>query len=114
MHYFMFSNGEYSDYCVGGMYVCDHDVGEDEWKAFVADLSELKKRAKLHWLDMFVTRTGVTPKHRDGGYFEGYDDWWGSEECEAYRVYVDENNAQELFIKKHNMKPVEYTELWEY
>lgn len=85
-HYFAFSMGSYSDYGVGGFFVCDHAVSYDDWKAhyeaFQTKLSE--KRAESM----------------------GNNDW------PAFRKWESENEPEASFQKLHNMTQIEYQELW--
>jgi hypothetical protein len=99
----MFSSGEYSDYCVGGMFMCDHIVTVDEWQQFAKDRREQIQKARNSSLDKYRARTGLNTS-----------EWYKSDEYKEYCKYAEENNAEDLFVKAHNMKRVEYTELWEY
>ena len=82
-YFYMFSEGSYSDYCVGGMYVCDHEITEQEWKD--------------HYNNYLENVAPTAPSWRS---YEARQEW------EA------ENNPEITFQKKHNMKPVEYEEFW--
>jgi hypothetical protein len=109
LHFFMFSSGEYSDYGVGGMYVCDHVVTTSEWEQFAADKLAQRQKARNESVTKYKARTG------EGDDYHGVPvDWYGSDEYEECCKYCDENCSQDLFIKAHNMRKVEYTELWEY
>jgi predicted HD phosphohydrolase len=98
-HFFMFSQGSYSDYGVRGMYLCDHDVDEKEWDQFYKDW-----RAELIKVrDTFNTEIGYdysrTPNCQES--FE----WKAYQEFQAI-------SPEELFQKLHGMVEVEYKELW--
>jgi hypothetical protein len=101
-YYFMFSEGSYSDYCVGGLYTCDHPVTVDEWDAFCNAVSaERHKRGE----EVFAPWKGQLPRDymKDDDYkavSAAYWDWWR------------ESDPQKRFVEKHNMQRVEYTELW--
>jgi hypothetical protein len=110
LHFFMFSSGEYSDYCVGGMYVCDHVVTTSEWEQFAEDKLAQRQKARSDSIVAYRNRNGETTDIY-AGYPTG---WFGSKEYEGWLAYCEDNNSQDLFIKAHNMKRVEYTELWEY
>jgi hypothetical protein len=109
LHFFMFSSGEYSDYCVGGMYVCDHVVTKDEWEQFVADKLAKRQKAREDSMLKYRTRAGVNIF-----YYGVPEGWYESDEYEEYHKYCDENCMRDLFIKAHNMCEVKYTELWDY
>jgi hypothetical protein len=110
LHFFMFSSGEYSDYCVGGMYVCDHIVNAEGWRQFAKDKQEQRQKVRNDSILKYRARTG------EGStlYYGVHEGWYASEECEEFRKYCDENCPKDLFIKAHGMRKVEYTELWEY
>lgn len=82
-YFYMFSNGSYSDYCVGGMYVCDHEVTEKEWEEHFQHYLENVASTAPGW--------------------HNYD---------ARNKWEEENRPEITFQKKHNMKPVEYEEFW--
>jgi hypothetical protein len=103
MHFFMFSNGEYSDYSVRGMYVCDHIVDEEEWEQFAKDKSAQRQKAREDSILKYCARTG-----------DGVKGWYRSDEYKEYQKYCDENCVKDLFIKVHGMREIFYTELWEY
>ena len=44
-YFFMFSDGSYSDYSVNGLFACDHQVSEKEWRDFYDEKSLMLSRA---------------------------------------------------------------------
>ena len=95
--YFMFSNGSYSDYCVGGLYTCDHEVSESDWDAHYKIYSdECARLAKL------------IPTEPGNGYRRIYD----SDEMRAYQAYRNEYDPEESFQKLHGMVALECAEFW--
>lgn len=98
-YYYQFANGEYSDYCVGGLYLCDHEVNEDEWKAHYKMYQGQSSR-----LFQAIPRDNSTNGY--GGTIK-----LGSYEYKAYRDYRN-NNPEKSFQELHGMVAVECTELW--
>lgn len=88
-YFYQFSQGTYSDYSVGGLFVCDHEVSEAEWDAhYEAYQTECRKRAQS----------------------AGYN--YHSDEYKAYQKFKEEHNPESTFIWLHNMQPVECGEFW--
>lgn len=67
VHYFLFSDGEYSDYCVKGLFVTDHEVVEQEWQEFYKQHSVVAK-AKREAAIIEYGRTSGTGHNRDWGF----------------------------------------------
>ena len=96
MYHFMFSEGAYSDYMVGGLYACDHEVTEDEWdKHCQAYDKERKKKI----VEMFGSEHNYWYA-RDNDINRQFNNW------------CSQNNPEQTFIQWHNMTKIEYTELW--
>ena len=106
--YFIFSNGEYSDYCVGDMYISEKDLPDDVWDKFIemrvaernAKLEEFKKlaceRVGIDYKDAGATLSIYrTPEHTQ------YKKWRSSQPSD-----------EEVFQKIYNLTPVSYTECW--
>jgi hypothetical protein len=90
--FFVFSSGEYSDYRIGSLYVCDHEVTEAEWDEHYRayrDESNLRSRTfnRLSYQD--PSRTAL---------YQEWDKW------------TRENNPEVSFIKRHGMREIEYLE----
>lgn len=95
-HYFMFSEGSYSDYMVGGLYACDHEVTKEDWKRHLEDCDALYE-AKC--VEIFGTDKR----------------WWLNNTPERSKAWADwrmQNDPDASFVAKHNMTKIEYTELW--
>lgn len=117
-HYFMFSDGSYSDYCVGGLYVCDHGVTEVEWEEYLKTYRELSTEQRYSAMRQYSARRGKNDHWEyvgtDGKIHVSMRDgisYQKSEEAMLYRKWREANDPQESFIKVHNMVKVEYTEL---
>lgn len=95
-YFYQFSTGEYSDYRVGGLFVCDHEVTGAEWKlAYEVYQTECERLAVL------------VPK-RQGSWVWNND----SPEYCAYNKHREDNHPEKLFQRLHNMHAVECVELW--
>jgi hypothetical protein len=119
-YYFMFSNGSYSDYYVGGMYVCDHEVTETEWYEFRRQSKSDEKAHKERTIVAYGERTGKghtkTIYHqRDGNdlVVVNADGYFLSPEYKEYRKWCEENDPNEAFRKLHGMVEIEYVECWD-
>lgn len=92
-HYFIFTSGEYSDYRVDGICVCDHPVSSDEWHAHLVKYRrELEKR---QW---------------EGMGYDSWDAWYDAGGSAALARWTARNNPVKKFIKLHKMRPVPSTE----
>lgn len=98
LHFFVFSNGTYSDYQVGGLYVADHPIEEEDWDEFVKFHSKEKQR--LYSLIPKINETSLRLHINHN-----------TKEYKAWREYLNVSGA---FIEKHSLKAVPYQELWEY
>lgn len=93
-YFYQFSEGSYSDYSVGGLYVCDHEVTEAEWDAhYKAYQEEVFRLSNMIPSDRML---------RD----------INSEEYKVYRKFQEECAPEKTFAELHNMTAVECTELW--
>lgn len=112
MKYFMFSNGSYSDYCVGGLYVGDDSVPDDAWQihcdAWTVEFVGKMRESQLQ----FLRDTG----HPGADYFANDlncafaygNDWWKGA---AYRKWRDDYSKKtDVFISKWKLVQVEYQE----
>lgn len=119
-YFFQFSSGSYSNYSVGGLYVCDHAVPLQEWKEHYEDYCDNLKATKEcamiaygervgcgHRVYTYHTMTGETTAIR-----QDHKDWWGSAEAEGVRKWEEDNDPECTFIALHNMTYVEVTECW--
>lgn len=98
-YFFMFSKGSYSDYYVGGLYVCDHEVTEKEWDDFYqAWRDEVRELREL--------------LHQKLGY--GYYHVNGYKKDETYLTVkeFEKHSPETLFQVMHNMEEVPVTEMW--
>lgn len=96
-YFFMFSSGSYSDYSVGGLYVCDHEVTEKEWDDFY------KK---------YVDENGrLIAAYRDK-WGPSYAEYSGTPEYLVWREYLKNSDPEGDFQKLHNMVEVPVTEMW--
>lgn len=119
-HFFMVSNGSYSDYCVGGLYVCDHAVSDEEWEQHKREIAKFRREHEEKAMLALTERTGKEPV-RQVTYIHGGgqnvrilppEGWYGSPEREEFLSRTD-ILTQETFIEKHKMTQVEYTEMWD-
>jgi hypothetical protein len=99
MYYFMFSSGSYSDYSVGGLYVCDHEVTEKEWgdfyNAWQAELNGLR--------ELLYQKLGYSYHHVPG---------YRSDETFLAVEEFKKHDPETLFQVMHNMVEVPVTEMW--
>lgn len=92
--FFMFSQGSYSDYSVGGLCVCDHAVTEAEWDAHYKAYQEEHARR-------YAPIRAIPWEERTG-----------RPELEEFWQWERENQPEASFQKLHNMQEVGVTELW--
>lgn len=92
--FFVFSNGSYSDYQVGSLYVSDHDITEAEWDAHYAAYQEEAARRYAPFQSMQRYQMRCAP-----GWAE-------------YETWKNENVPEQTFIAKHGLRPVPYGEFW--
>lgn len=88
-YFFQFSDGEYSDYRVGGLYACDHPVTEDEWIKHL----ELYKAENVRKRQLF-------------------SDELGRVDFSKLYAWQHLNNPETTFQALHNMVAVDCTEFW--
>jgi hypothetical protein len=95
-HFFMFSSGSYSDYGVGGVYVCDHEVTEDEWKAHYGAFQDESARLSKVWFasEGYSRRNYEAPENL------------------SRMAYIKEYDPETMFQRMHNMVAVPVLELW--
>lgn len=117
-YFFMFSSGSYSDYSVGGLYVCSHKVPHEEWEAhyetYQRALKDVQDGAKI----AYGKRIGCGhTEHHDkynGCVIIGQNApaFWNSDEWRALCEWKHANDPETTFIALHNMLQVEVTECW--
>jgi hypothetical protein len=105
-HYlYQFSWGEYSDYRVGGVFLCDHEVTLEEWGAHESVYSEeAGKRSRefnIKWQHATYDKRKADPD-LDKAY---------RAEWEALNQWRKDNDPEESFVKLHNMVPIQCIEL---
>lgn len=97
-YFFVFSSGEYSDYGIGNICVCDHEVKKEEWnayyKVFQDESSRLRQIAYAHREKMTYAVFMDTPEYL------------------AYQKFITENDPEKNFQKLHGMTVLDYEELW--
>lgn len=106
-YYFMFSNGSYSDYSVGGLFMCDHEVSEKAWdKHYMLFQKTLANKCE-ELMEAFNERTGrtVLPLRFD-------HDWWDSGEKATLDKWKAENDPETTFQVQHGMVALDVTEMW--
>lgn len=95
-YFYQFSQGSYSDYGVGGLFVCDHEIPESDWDNHYKIFSdECTRLAKL------------IPTEVGNSYRRIVD----SSEMKTYKEFRDKT-PEEAFQSIHNMIAVECTEFW--
>lgn len=100
-YFFMFSSGEYSDYGVNGLYVCDHPVTKQEWHDFY----------KVYQEEVARLRGVVEEKFGERFYWSENKDFYNSPEYKAYDNY-QQGGCEFAFQKQHNMQEVLVEEFW--
>lgn len=95
-YFYQFSQGSYSDYGVGGLFSCDHEVTEEEWDNCYKVFS-----------DECLRLTKLIPTDPSNSWRRIYD----SDEMRAYTAYRAQC-PEEAFQKLHNMVAVPCVELW--
>jgi hypothetical protein len=98
-YYFMFSEGSYSDYMVGGMYSCDHEVTEDEWHSHLAayETERTAKQVEIYGHDF--NKPYSWQRHTREQHVE-------------MSAWSEANDPDKTFVAKHNMTRVAYEEFW--
>jgi hypothetical protein len=116
-HFFMFSQGSYSDYMVGGLYACDHEVSEAEWREHCEKYYIALENKRTEVYKAFGERTGYgtsldyrgmvsSPKD-----FNQCREYNGSIEYHNLKKWEAENDPEKTFQEMHNMVPVEHNEM---
>lgn len=94
LYFFQFSEGSYSYYSVGGIYVCDHQVTEKEWvdhyQKYQDEVAELRK--SIITVD-----------------FRHPSNYGQSLKFEEERIKIA---PEQSFIALHKMYPVDSEEFW--
>lgn len=94
LYFFQFSQGEYSDYSVGGLYVCDHEVTEDEWKEHYLIYQQIaKEHAKTRPVIRYPAK--VLAREEDS---KKYWEWY---------QWFEDNSPEKSFVELHNMVEVD-------
>ncbi len=91
--YFTFSSGEYSDYGIGDICICDHEVSKDEWHKHYQVFQD--EKAKLQWELM--------------GY-ASWDEWYdGAGNYDALQLWEITNLPEKTFQQLHDMTVLNIT-----
>lgn len=131
-YYYMFSSGQYSDYCVGGMFKSKEELSEEyfanhlknmileqvsTWSEAVEYINSLQvdiSTLSEYWLQqkLFALEAGEQPKDygTDGrvmrnAWYKAYTAW------EEKVGKLDRDFIQDL-VNKGVLEQVEYTEIW--
>lgn len=96
LHFFQLSQGSYSDYSVGGLYVCDHEVKVEEWDAYYKGYQDVLDAKRKELITVPYTER------------EAY-----SMQCREWVKFHDSlPRPEESFIRLHKMVEVDCTEFW--
>jgi hypothetical protein len=119
-YYYLFSDGEYSDYSVGSLYVTEQKLADDVWDKFLEDQSNKREAEQSRLIIAHGERTGVGHIIIERSSYFGvrktfiepinYKDFRASEEGKAYQKFRSEMNDDKTFQEMYNMTLVDYTE----
>lgn len=96
LHFFTFASGEYSDYGVNSIAVCDHPVSQEDWY----------EHLKQYRQDFEAKRAELSQKYNIDRPYYVYE----SEAYKEFEIWQAENDPDVTFSKKHCMIFVEYQE----
>jgi hypothetical protein len=99
LYFFYMSAGQYSsDYCIGGLYVTNKPVTEEEWHEFCKKESEIRESK----------RKEIITAHQAYGsssdlYYQKHKEYWN--------WHNSRGSYEEMFVKLHGLISVDATEL---
>lgn len=96
LHFYTFASGSYSDYGVNALAVCDHAITQEEWYENLKEyrvLCEVKRKEIKEKYDVYYD------------YFP-----YGSDSRKEFDAWLEDNDSDKTFAKKHGMIFVEYQE----
>ena len=106
-YFFLFSDGSYSDYSVGGLYKTDRRVTQKMWDKFLNKQVESRNKKMNEFKRKACTRVGITDEDEINMInFYGSPEW---REWDDWRRKQESDDT--VFQKLHNMVEIEYEEL---
>lgn len=102
LYFFAMSVGEYSDYRLGGFFVCDHPVSEEQWHEFCRQESALRQQKRSEIVT--AQRPHFTMSEDDKRVFY--------KQYETYTKWVEDRGSYGMmFAAKHLMVEIDHQEL---